>query len=62
MKQGPLRGLMQEETVSLLALRCSRRRTRASAAAPGAGALPSFLRANALVMPGARIGYSRSHF
>ena len=39
-------GLMQEETVPMLALRCSRRRTRASAAAPGAGALPSFLREN----------------
>ena len=35
-------GLMQDETVSVLALRCSWRRTRASAAAPGAGALPSF--------------------
>ena len=28
----------------MLALRCSQRRTRASAATPGAGALPSFLR------------------
>jgi hypothetical protein len=45
MKQGsPGGGLMPKETVSMLALRCSRRRTRASAAAPGAGALPSFLK------------------
>jgi len=45
---------MPEETVSMLALRCSRRRTRASPAAPGAGALPSSLRRFKLQAPKSR--------
>ena len=45
---------MPEETVSMLALRCSRRRTRASPAAPGAGAHPSSLRRSKLQAPKSR--------